>query len=108
MIRRLSKWLSFPRIDSRKEESMSKICLSLSPTHSEFGPLLFSGDLPRGMKEAREFGLRRCGAKPCRFHTDGSKMVLRALRESGLKAFGIATGQAYYTHGYALYTPDDA
>ncbi|OGD15092.1 hypothetical protein A2V47_02230 [Candidatus Atribacteria bacterium RBG_19FT_COMBO_35_14] len=77
--------------------------ISLSPTKTPFGPLLFSGDLLYGLKKASELGY------------DGVEISLRDAKEINypwlkeillklnLKVYGIATGQTYYNDGFSLY-----
>jgi sugar phosphate isomerase/epimerase len=81
---------------------MRKI-ISLSPTKSEFGPLLFSGDLDLGLQKASELGY------------DGVEISLRTaedievsrlrsrLATLNLQVYGIATGQTYYNDGFSLF-----
>jgi sugar phosphate isomerase/epimerase len=80
--------------------------ISLSPTKTQFGPLLFSGDLLCGLKKASELGY------------DGVELSLRdsrdlqyswlrdTLQRLNLKVYGIATGQTYYNDGFSLYSFD--
>jgi sugar phosphate isomerase/epimerase len=82
---------------------MHKI-ISLSPTKSEFGPLLFSGDLDLGLQKAAELGY------------DGVELSLRTaedieisqlqarLATLNLQVYGIATGQTYYNDGFSLFS----
>lgn len=79
--------------------------ISLSPTKTLFGPLLFSGNLSNGLKKASELGY------------DGVEISLRDAKEINypwikeillnlnLKVYGIATGQTYYNDGFSLYNP---
>jgi len=82
--------------------------VSLSPTPSTFGPLLFAGDIEAGFEAAAEAGF------------DGVELSLLSagqieyarleslLAEYGLKVYGIATGQSYYAEGTSLFAPDRA
>lgn len=77
--------------------------VSLSPTKTKFGPLLFAGNLLHGLKKAGELGY------------DGVEISLRDAKEINyswlkeillrlnLKVYGIATGQTYYNDGFSLY-----
>lgn len=77
--------------------------VSLSPTKTKFGPLLFSGNLLYGLTKASELGY------------DGVEISLRDAKEINypwikeillklnLKVYGIATGQTYYNDGFSLY-----
>jgi sugar phosphate isomerase/epimerase len=82
---------------------MRKI-ISLSPTKSEFGPLLFSGDLDLGLQKAAELGydgvelsLRTAG------DVEVSRLQAR-LTALNLQVYGIATGQTYYNDGFSLFS----
>lgn len=78
--------------------------VSLSPTKTKFGPLLFSGNLLYGLTKASELGY------------DGVELSLRDsqdlnyswLKENllklNLKVYGIATAQTYYNDGFSLYS----
>lgn len=82
--------------------------VSLSPTPSTFGPLLFAGDIEAGFEAAAAGGF------------DGVELSLLSagqieyarleslLAEYGLKVYGIATGQSYYAEGISLFAPDRA
>jgi len=84
---------------------MKKV-ISLSPTKSQFGPLLYSGDLSLGLKRAGELGY------------DGVELSLRDAEElkieelqdqlscNNLKVYGIATGQTYYNDGFSLFAEE--
>jgi len=84
---------------------MKKV-ISLSPTRSKFGPLLFSGNLNFGLKKASELGY------------DGVEISIRdsneidfsglqaRLKALDLKVYGISTGQTYYNDGFSLFSND--
>jgi sugar phosphate isomerase/epimerase len=81
---------------------MLKISVAISPEKTGFGPLLFSGDLERGIKTARDMGF------------DGVELSLRdssildldrigkLLSDCNLEVSSIATGQTYYSDGFSL------
>ena len=83
-----------------------KKIISLSPTKSDFGPLLFSGNLDLGLQMAAELGY------------DGVEISLRDSNELDfgwlqerlsalkLRVYGIATGQTYYNDGFSLFAAD--
>lgn len=83
-----------------------KCAISLSPTKTGFGPLLFAGELDMGVRRAAELGY------------DGIELSLRdsslvdrselqsQLKEHDLCISAIATGQGYYNDGLSLYSAD--
>ena len=84
---------------------MFDLGVSLSPTKSEFAPLLFSGDLNTGMQRAKDLGY--CGVELSLLDSPAINQddVLKKLETLGLKVYAIATGQTYYQDGYSLYGP---
>ncbi len=83
------------------------IGVSLSPEKSSFGPLLFAGDLLRGMECAKQLGYAGVEISvldSTKVERDG---ILRTLERLKLRVFALATGQTYYTDGYSLYDADE-
>lgn len=80
--------------------------LSLSPQKAKFAPLLFAGDLEKGLQQASCLGY---GGVELSLR-DASQIRQEWLEEklSGLElsVTAIATGQTYYTDGYSLYEAD--
>lgn len=84
---------------------MFEFGISISPRKSEFAPLLFSGDLNKGMQSAKEIGYRGVELSLLDSHAIDQNQVLENIKELGLKVYAIATGQTYYTDGFSLYGP---
>jgi 5-keto-L-gluconate epimerase len=77
--------------------------VSLSPEKSPFGPLLFAGDLVRGMECAKELGYAGVELSLLDSAMVDRDGIQKALERLKLKVFTIATGQTYYNDGYSLY-----
>ena len=102
--------LERPAIDLGKNKSRSqfKLGVSLSPNPSIFGPLLFAGDLKRGMEKAAENGFDVVELS-LRHPADLTIEALQALLNAnklGLSA--IATGQSCLHDGMCLAAADQA
>jgi sugar phosphate isomerase/epimerase len=81
---------------------MIKTSVAISPEKTEFGPLLFSGNVEKGIKTARDLGF------------DGVELSLRDSSTLDLDKLGkllsnckmglssVATGQTYYSDGFSL------
>lgn len=82
---------------------MFELGVSISPRKTEFAPLLFSGDMAKGMQNAKELGY--CGVELSLLDSLAINQdeVLKYLKTLDLKVFAIATGQTYYTDGFSLY-----
>jgi sugar phosphate isomerase/epimerase len=85
-----------------------EIGVSLSPSRTTFAPLLFSGDLEKGLITASQLGYDGVELSLL----DSSKLnhtsIKRRLQELSLKAFAIATGQTFVTDHCSLYSSDAA
>ena len=86
---------------------MFDLGVSISPIKSEFAPLLFSGDLYRGMQSIKELGYRGVELSLLDSQAIDQNRVLQNIRELGLEVYAIATGQTYYTDGFSLYGPTE-
>lgn len=82
---------------------MLTLGVSLSPTKSDFGPLLFSGDLQKGLENIAKLGYAGVELSLLDSNTIDQKWLMNMLSELELKAFAIATGQTYVTDRCALY-----
>lgn len=85
---------------------MFDIGVSLSPNKSEFGPLLFSGNLIKGMENAKHLGYSGVELSLLDSREIKQEWLMDKLEESSLKVYAIATGQTYYTDGYSLYSEE--
>jgi 5-keto-L-gluconate epimerase len=86
---------------------MFDIAVSLSPTKTKFGPLLFSGNLDEGLKNAKAMGYQGVELSLLDSKNVDQKWLLARLNELNLKVYAIATGQSYYTDGYSLYSTEE-
>ena len=80
-----------------------KIGISLSPHKSQFGPILFAGDLERGLEHAHQLGYDGVEISLLDSKRVDKEPLIRKLEDLSLQVFAIATGQTYYTDGYSLY-----
>lgn len=86
---------------------MFDLGVSLSPNKSEFAPLLFSGDLNRGMQRVKDLGYTGVELSLLDSLRINQDEVLKKLDTLDLKVYAIATGQTYYRDGYSLYGPTE-
>jgi sugar phosphate isomerase/epimerase len=82
---------------------MFDLGVSISPNKTKFAPLLFSGDLSKGMQSAKNLGYRGVELSLLDSHEIDQDHVLKNVQDLGLKVYAIATGQTYYTDGFSLY-----
>jgi sugar phosphate isomerase/epimerase len=80
-----------------------RIGVSLSPTKSSFGPILFSGDLYKGIAAVKGLGYDGVELSLLDSAAVDKDTLLEALERQELEVYAIATGQTYYTDGYSLY-----
>lgn len=85
---------------------MVEIGVSLSPKKSEFGPLLFSGDLMKGIENVKNLGYTGVELSLLDSHEMDQDSLIEKLEALSLKVYAIATGQTYYTDGYSLYSEE--
>lgn len=83
---------------------MFNIGISISPDKSVFGPLLFSGDLNKGLENASGLGYDGVELSLLDSQDLDQVWLLDRLKDLGLSVYAIATGQTYYTDGYSLYS----
>lgn len=86
--------------------SSTKIGVSLSPQKSKFAPILFAGDLERGLEHAHQLGYDGVEISLLDSNLIDKELLIRKLEDLCLQVFAIATGQTYYTDGYSLYHSD--
>lgn len=84
---------------------MKKI-ISLSPTKSEFGPLLFSGNLDLGLHKAGELGYDGVELSLGDSQKVDFLRLQAQLKAYNIRVYGIATGQTYYNDGCSLFSSD--
>jgi sugar phosphate isomerase/epimerase len=85
-----------------------EIGVSLSPSSTAFGPLLFSGDLEKGLVTASQLGYDGVELSLLDSSQLDHASIRRRLQELNLKAYAIATGQTFVTDGCSLYGSDAA
>ena len=86
---------------------MFELGVSLSPRKAPFGPLLFSGELAKGMVRAKELGYAGVELSLLDSGKIDPGWLCEQLDRLGLKVFTIATGQSYYVDGCSLFHADD-
>ena len=85
---------------------MYKTSMAISPTPADFAPLLFAGEWEAALDAAVELGYEaiemsvRDPADPVVISCD------EGLAKHGLMLSAIATGQSFYSDGWALTTDD--
>lgn len=81
------------------------MAISLTPT-SASAPLLFSGRLEEGVRAAAQLGFQGVELNILDPQTVDGRYLQGLLRQHGLAACAIATGQAYSRQGLSLSHPD--
>jgi len=77
--------------------------VALSPEKTNFGPLLFSGDVYRGVERAGEVGFDGVELSIRDAETLDKKSISEKVQDCGVKIFAIATGQTFVTDGFSLF-----
>ncbi len=85
-----------------------EIGVSLSPTRSGFGPLLFAGDLDEGLRTASRLGYDGVELSLLDSARIDRAALRRDLRDLNLKVYAIATGQTWVTDRCSLYSAEAA
>lgn len=80
--------------------------VSLSFEKTGFGPVLFSGELERGIRFVSSLGFPRIEISIRDPNEIDRQQLRQLLAETGLSLSGIATGQAYYNDGLSLVDSD--
>lgn len=80
--------------------------VALSPERVEFGPLLFAGNLIKGIEQASQFGYDAVELSLRNIAELDMDKIKRALRKENLDVTGIATGQTYYKDNLSLTSSD--
>ena len=86
---------------------MFRTSVPLSPEKTKFGPLLYSGDLEKGLDKASDLGFDGVELSLRDSSILDKEKIMRMLEVKGLKVSSIATGQTYYTDGYSLCHKDN-
>lgn len=86
---------------------MLSVSISISPTKSAFGPLLFSGDLNKGLENASVLGYNGVEMSLLDSQDLDQEWLMNRLKSLELSVYAIATGQTYYTDEYSLYSIDE-
>lgn len=83
-----------------------RLSIALSPVKSSFAPLLYSGDLLKGMDRAAALGyegvelnIRDVGREPL-------DDIIRHAKRAKLDIVALGTGQSYLTDGWSILSPD--
>ncbi|MEW6261843.1 MAG: sugar phosphate isomerase/epimerase [Thermodesulfobacteriota bacterium] len=86
---------------------MLQLGVSLSPRGSEFGPLLFAGDLEAGLEAAGRLGYTGVELSLLDSGLIDRDWLQARLAKLNLKVYTIATAQTYYADGCSLYDEDE-
>ncbi|MGW8300803.1 MAG: TIM barrel protein [Desulfobacterales bacterium] len=83
---------------------MISIGISVSPTKSQFGPLLFSGDLFYGLEQVKKYGYEGVELSLLDSQRIDQDAIMKKIDQLGLCVFAVATGQTFVTEGCGLYS----
>jgi sugar phosphate isomerase/epimerase len=83
-----------------------RIGISLSPLKSEFGPLLYSGNLELGLRTVSSLGYSGVELSLLDSSLIDPEQLADQLDEYKLAAYTIATGQTYYADGFSLFNAE--
>jgi len=86
---------------------MFEISVSLSPNKTKFGPILFSGDLEKGLEQVSELGYQGVELSLLDSEKVDYRSLSRKLEKLRLRVTTIATGQTYYNEGYSLFSQEE-
>lgn len=84
-----------------------KAAIALSLERTGFGPVLFGGEVERGLRLAADLGLSAVELSVRDPDAVDAPHLKGLLAENGLSVTGIATGQAYYNDGLSLTATED-
>jgi 5-keto-L-gluconate epimerase len=85
-----------------------KLSLALTPTPSVFSPLLYAGDLMRGIRRAAELGYDGVELNLRDPGTENLELIIAATQAHGLEIVSLGTGQAYLVDGLSVAAQDPA
>ena len=86
---------------------MFKTAFSLSPLKTNFGPMLFSGNLNEGLKAASELGYDGVELSIKNPLDLDKEDIIRRAKSLKLDIYAIATGQTYYNDGFSFSSEDE-
>lgn len=89
-----------------QKEFQVKIAFSISPEKSSFSPLLFAGDLYKGINAAADLGYDGVEISIRDSKELDQKKLVKTLDSLNLKVYSIATGQSFFTDGYSFSSED--
>jgi len=90
-----------------KRRQMFKTAFSLSPLKTNFGPMLFSGNLNEGLKVASELGYDGVELSIKNPLDLDKEDIIRRAKSLKLDIYAIATGQTYYNDGFSFSSEDE-
>lgn len=79
-----------------------KTAFSMSPEKSSFSPLLFAGDLYKGLNAAKELDYDGVELSLRDSRILDQEKIMKTLRKLDLEVFSIATGQSYFSDGFSF------
>lgn len=85
-----------------------KTCVALTPSRTEFAPLLFAGDLRHGMERAAELGYDGVELNLRSPDELDQEAILSWARELDLEVPSLGTGQSYFVDRLSLADPEPA
>ena len=85
---------------------MFDLSLNISPLKSPFSPLLFSGNIEEGFKNAAISGYSGVDLSLLDSDALDREWIIGKTKSYKLKVYAIATGQTYYNDGYSLYSAE--
>jgi len=85
-----------------------KLSLALTPAPTIFAPLLYAGDLPRGLRRAAELGYDGVELNLRDPSAEDLDWIIAAARGHGLEIISLGTGQAYLADGLSVAAGDPA
>jgi 5-keto-L-gluconate epimerase len=89
-----------------QKEFQVKIAFSISPEKSSFSPLLFAGDLYKGLLAAKDLGYDGVELSLRDSKELEQEKIIKTLEKLDLKVFSIATGQSYFNDGFSFSSDD--
>ncbi len=85
-----------------------KLAIALTPTRTVFAPLLYAGDLARGLRRAAELGYDGVELNLRDPLTEDLDAIMAAAKEYGLEIVSLGTGQCYLHDGLSVAAADPA